>query len=249
MSPKILTLDIETAPNLGYTWAFYEQNVIKIVRPWYVLMVGYKWADESKPRLLSLHQYKGFKRRPQDDSALLKDVWELLDKADIVVTQNGDNFDIKKLNVRFLKLGLPPYTPFKSVDTKKTSKKHFAFINNKLDNLGEELGFGGKMHHEGFPMWEGCMAGNIKDFERMGKYCLRDVVLTERVYLAERPWMSSHPNFTVYTEREGCAKCGSTNTVFRGLGRRVTGKVRQWSCDDCGGWSYDTKTERTTTRK
>lgn len=240
MNPKILTLDIESTPHLCYSWGFYDQNIIKVVRPSYVLMVGYKWLDEKKPKLLSLHQYEGFKKNVEDDTALMKDVWKLMDEADVIVTQNGDNFDIKKLNTRFIKLGLPPPSPFKSVDTKKQSSKHFYFVNNKLDNLGEELGIGGKMQHEGFPMWEGCMAGDVKSFEKMGKYCLRDIEVTEAVYLAERPYMSNHPNLNIYTDKpEACPKCLSNKIQSRGERTFKNNTMcRMYRCGDCGAPLY-----------
>jgi DNA polymerase elongation subunit (family B) len=246
MNPKILTFDIETSPNLCFTWGFYEQNVIKVVRPWYLLTVGYKWLDEAKAHVLSLPDFKTFKTDVQNDKELAEAVWKLLDKADIVITQNGDAFDIKKLQTRFLLHGLPPPSPFKSVDTKKTSKKHFSFVNNKLDNLGEELGLGGKMHHEGFELWEKCMHGDPKAFKKMAAYNKRDVILTEKVYLAERPYMSGHPNLNAWTEKENCKGCQSPNVQFRGFNRTKSGKVRRFQCQDCGMWGQDTKSTKVT---
>lgn len=246
MSPKILTLDIENAPHKAYVWGYYEQNVIKVLEYSYILMVGVKRLGE-KARVHTLLTHPG--RNKKDDSKLMKIVRDELDWADIVVTQNGDAFDIKKINTAFLKHGIPPPSPFKSVDTKKTSKKHFYFANNKLDNLGEELGFGGKMHHEGFPLWERVMGGDPKAVKKMADYCKRDVELTEKVYLRERPWMTGHPNLNAFTEKENCRVCQSNNTQFRGFNVTMTGKVRRFQCMDCGAWSQDSKSVRTTTRK
>lgn len=247
--PKILTFDIETAPNLGYTWGAYEQNVIKVVRPWYVLTVAWKWSDEKQARVKTLADYKTFKKDIYNDKELIEEVWGLLDRADIVVTQNGDQFDIKKLNTRFLLHGLPPPAPYKSVDTKKASKKHFAFVTNKLDNLGDELGYGGKMHHEGFELWEKCMHGDPRAFKKMGAYNKRDVILTEKVYLRERPWMTAHPNINAWTGLENCRVCQSHDIHFRGFDVTATGRIRKWQCQDCGAWTRDTKAERVTTKK
>lgn len=249
MKPKILTFDIEISPNVTYCWGFYEQNVIEVVKPWYVLTIAYKWADEKKARVLKLSDYPLFETDHQDDKDLVKDFWEVLDKADIVVGQNSDAFDIKKMNTRFLLHGLPPPSHYKTVDTKKTSKKHFSFINNKLDNLGTELGLGGKMHHEGFDLWKKCMAGDRKAFDRMAKYNVRDVYLTEKVYLAQRPYMSGHPNVNAYTEKEGCRNCASERVIFRGFMYTANGKKRRWSCNDCGAWTSDSKTVSTTSKR
>lgn len=246
MSPKTLTFDIEIAPNLGHFWDWYETTPVNLVRPWYVLMVGVKRLGE-KTRIYTLLSHPG--KSKYDDTKILKAVHADLEWADVVVTQNGDAFDIKKLNTRFLKAGLPPPSPFKSVDTKKTSKKHFSFVNNKLDNLGEELGFGGKLHNEGFVLWEKVMELDPRATKKMADYCKRDVELTEKVYLRERPWMTGHPNLNAYTEKENCRVCQSTNTQFRGFNVTTTGKIRRFQCMDCGAWSQDSKTVRTTTRK
>lgn len=243
MSPKILTFDIETMANLVYTWGFWEQNVIKVRRPWYVLAVGYKWMHEKKAHCLSLPDYPLFKREKQNDRDLIKDVWKLLDEADVVITQNGDAFDIKKLNTRFLIHGLPPYSKFKSIDTKKTAKKNFAFVNNKLDNQGEELGLGNKETHEGFPLWLKCEAGDLAAFKKMAHYCLRDVYLTEQVYLKHRPWIRNHPNLNVYDYlMDACPNCRSQNLIKRGFDYSASGAKKQtYECKDCGARPTATK--------
>lgn len=248
LEPKTLTLDIETMAQVAFVWGFYEQNVIEVIDPWYVLMVGYKWLHEKKAHVLSLHDYKGFKKNPRDHTALIKDVWKLMDEADIIVTQNGDNFDIKKLNTCFIKAGLPPYSPFKSVDTKKQSKAHFNFINNKLDVVGKELGIGGKKQHEGFDMWKKCWNGDVKAFKTMKAYCLRDIIVTEAVYLKERPWMKNHPNSNAFTERDDCPKCGSSDIQYRGEEARKTGKIARFFCKNCTSYSYGKQRTVTTIR-
>jgi len=247
--PRVVTFDIETAANLVFVWGYYEQNVIKVVRPWYVLTVAYKWLDEKQARVLTLPDYKLFKKEPQNDRELIHAFWEVLDKADIVVGQNSDQFDIKKLNTRFLLHGLPPPSPYKTVDTKKTSKRHFSFINNKLDNLGEELGYGGKMKHEGFELWEKAMEGDPKAFRKMGAYNKRDVILTEKIYVRERPWMTGHPNTNAWTGEENCRACQSENIQFRGFDPTAGGKKRRWVCKDCGAWTRDSKTINTTSKR
>lgn len=246
MTPNILTLDIENAPITAYVWGYYEQNVIKVLQYSYILMVGVKRSTEKRARVLTLLSHPGKNQR--DDSKLVQAIRDELDWADVVITQNGDAFDIKKLNTQFIKHRITPPSPFKSVDTKKASSRHFYFANNKLDNLGEELGFGGKMHHEGFPLWEKVMALDPKATKTMADYCRRDVELTEKVYLTERPYMSGHPNMNAYTGLEGCRVCQSQNTQFRGYTFTTTGKKQRYKCNDCGAWGTDGATVRTTVR-
>jgi len=44
----------------------------------------------------------------EDDSGILREIWKMLDEADIVITQNGRKFDQKKLNARFILNGFKP---------------------------------------------------------------------------------------------------------------------------------------------
>lgn len=59
----------------------------------------------------------------EDDSRIMKLLWDLLNEAEIVVTHNGDKFDLPKINSRFIINNLPPTTPYFSVDTCKVCKK------------------------------------------------------------------------------------------------------------------------------
>jgi DNA polymerase elongation subunit (family B) len=106
-NPRILLFDIETAPNLSFVWGHYEQNVLAHVREWYALAWCAKWLD-GKPISRSLPDYAKYKPGSIDDKALCRELWELLDRADIVIAHNGDSFDIKKMNARFLIHGFGP---------------------------------------------------------------------------------------------------------------------------------------------
>ena len=112
-------------------------------------------------------------------------------------------------------------------------------MSNRLGDLGEHLGFGGKMPTGGIALWVKCMAGDKKSWNKMVKYCKRDVLLLEKVYLKLRPYMASHTNLGVYTNRPVCAKCGSGRTIYRGFSVTNAGKFRRFQCNKCGGWGRD----------
>ena len=102
--PKMLSLDIETAPILGSVWGLWQQNVglSMINADWYVLSWSAKWFGETEV----LYEDKRESWRTDDDSELLKGIWKLLDEADIIITQNGKKFDVKKLNARLIQNGM-----------------------------------------------------------------------------------------------------------------------------------------------
>lgn len=176
-------------------------------------------------------------RGHNSDKALIKEIWHLLDRAEIVVAQNGDAFDLKKINARFAYWKLPPPSPYRTVDTLKIARRYFAFTSNKLDSLGEYLGLGRKIKHEGFELWKRCMAWDKKAWEQMKLYNKQDVILLEKVYLHLLPWIKTHPNLGVYTDKWVCPKCGSRRLIRRGFQYNSSTKYARIQCKDCHGWS------------
>ena len=69
------------------------------------------------------------------DFRIVKQLWNLLNEADIVVAHNGNAFDIPKIRARFALNGLPPTSFYQQIDTKITAAKEFGFSSNKLDAL------------------------------------------------------------------------------------------------------------------
>lgn len=236
MSQKILFLDIETAPNVGYTWGKWEQDVISFIDSWYILSIAYKWLGEKKTRVAALCDMPGYKPGMKD-AKLLPIIWKLLDEADIVVAQNGDRFDLPKINTRFLMNKMPPPSPYKTIDTFKVVKGRFAFNSNKLDDLAKDLGVGQKVKHTGFDLWRGCMSGDRKAWNLMKRYNANDVDILESIYLKMRPYHSKHP--VVTTGLSMCIKCGSSNIVKRGFTYGKTTMTGRFRCNDCGGWMSD----------
>jgi DNA polymerase III epsilon subunit-like protein len=157
---------------------------------------------------------------------------------------NCNAFDFKKINTRFIANGMPPVSPFKPIDTLKIARRYFAFNSNKLDDLGEFLGLGRKLHHEGKELWRKCMAGDEKAWRVMRRYNKQDVILLEKVYLELLPWMKEHPNLGMYNDELVCPKCGSDDIQMRGYAMNQTTKYRRFMCNNCGGWGRVTIGEK-----
>lgn len=232
--PRILLIDIETSPNLGYTWGRWEQNVIENVKDWHLLSFAYKWLGEKKVSAHSLPDSKYYSKDPENDKELCAALWYLFNEADIIIAHNGDSFDIKKIQARLLVHDMLPPSPFKTIDTKKVAKKHFKFDSNKLDELGRQLGIGRKMHHSGFDLWKGCMAGDKKSWKTMVEYNKQDIVLLEKVFLKMRPWISFP---IVRTENGTCRNCESVHLQKRGFSHTRTHTTQRLQCTDCGAWN------------
>lgn len=235
---KILYYDIETAPNLSYVWGQFEQNVIDHEREWYMLCVSYRWEHEKRTRVCSMVDFPdAYGKDLENDFHVVKKLWNLFNEADIVVAHNGDRFDMRKANARFVAHGLGPASPVKQVDTLKVARRYFMFNSNKLDNLGKHLGVGRKVDTGGFETWAGCMRGDMKSWKLMTKYAKQDVDLLRDVYLKLRPWMTNHPNLNVYDGGADCPTCGSDNLQKRGQRYTQVATYQQYYCNDCGSWS------------
>lgn len=228
--PKILLVDIETSPNLGYTWGVYEQNVIHITKEWTILSFAAKWLDNQ-----TVYVY-GQNTLPE--GVMLQKLHALLEEADVVVAHNGDRFDVRKINARFIKLGFKPPKPYKTIDTLKAARRYFAFNTNRLDDLGKYLNVGEKIKHSGFELWLGCLNGNPQSWKEMLTYNKQDVLLLEKVYLKLRPWITNHPNLNNYSDNPlaACPKCHSYKVQSRGTVKIGDLIRRRYQCQTCSGW-------------
>lgn len=240
--PKIATIDIETSPLESWTWGIWDQNVglEQIKTEWSILSYSAKWLGKKKV-IYADTGGRGAKR-VRDDKPLMANLWRILDEADIVVAQNGQRFDIKKINARLIMHGFKPYSPVRVVDTLLVAKKHFSFTSNKLAWMSKYLTDAKKSEHKKFPgfeLWVECLKDNPRAWAEMRKYNIQDVIATEQLYIKQRPWISGHPNMGAYTpsNTHSCPKCGSRDTQRRGESVTQQGRYQRYQCFGCGGWS------------
>lgn len=113
-------------------------------------------------------EYKSFLRHE------LKDLWPILERADILVGYNSDHFDIPILD----KYYAGDLTKIKSVDLLKEVKNVLG-RRLKLDNLAEATLGKGKSGNglEAIVWWKN------GEYEKVREYCLDDVRITNELYL------------------------------------------------------------------
>lgn len=239
LNTKVLIYDIETTPNLAYVWGKYQQDVIAYDSEWHMLCFAYKWLGEKNVHVVALPDFKRYTKDPNNDIDVIKRLHELFNEADVVIAHNGDSFDQKKSNARFITHGLTPPNPYRQIDTLKVARKYFKFNSNKLDDLGEMLQVGKKMKTGGFDLWLGCMKGDPRAWSRMKMYNKQDVILLEKIYHKVLPWIDSHPAVNLMEDNmDMCPKCGGGPLVSRGKYKfaKLT-KTERYQCENCGGWS------------
>lgn len=251
--PKVLLLDIETSPIIASVWGIWNQDVPlnMIEKDWSILSYSAKWLGDNR---MFYEDVRG-QRDINDDSRLLKGIWKLLDEADVIVTQNGKKFDIKKLNARFIINGMNAPSSFEHIDTKQIASKNFAFTSNKLEYMAQKLGLKQqKSKHKkfsGFELWRQCLANNREAWKEMEHYNKQDVLTLEELYLKLRGWGNGGINLNLYIEDLNfqCGTCQSTQLRKKGFRITKGGKYQRYICVDCGSQFRSRKNLRTREEK
>lgn len=229
--PKILFVDIETAPILARVWGLWDQNVglNQIAQDWFIM----SFAAEIDGQMHYLDQR--FSKPLEDDSMLLTAIHHLMCEADIIVGHNVAKFDIKKLNARFLKHGMRPPTSYRVIDTLRVAKSKFSLTSNKLEYIAKYLGCSEKLTKRKFngqELWNECLAGNPEAWDEMEAYNKNDVVVLGEVYEKLLRWDKSI-NFSVFSHENECS-CGSRSLAQAGVKVTNGGKFERLICESCG---------------
>lgn len=240
IGPKILFIDIETKPILGHVWSLWDNNVglNQIEADWSILSIAAKWLHEKEVMYRDNRDATDL----DDDKHLLEWAWDLLDEADIVITQNGKRFDIPKLFARMLikkvRNRKPPRS-FRQIDTKEIASKKFGFTSNKLEYTTDKLNKRyKKLKHKKFPgheMWVACMKGVRAAWEEMRKYNIHDVLALEELWKIFAPWDNSI-NFRLY-DNILSGTCGICGGKMHANGKRYVtgvGVFQRYRCGKCG---------------
>lgn len=241
--PKILVFDIETSPITAYTWGLFDQNIglNQIKEDWYLLSWAAKWLGEPASKVMYMDNSKA--KNIRDDKKLVMGLAALLNEADIIITQNGNAFDVKKLNARAAINGLPPIKPCRSTDVLKEGRKVFKFTSHKLEYMTEKLNKTyKKLKHDdypGFELWSAILKGDKKAWKSMKIYNIHDVLATEELYVRLQGWIKTQ-NRANYIEDTllRCPWCAGTKLESRGTTGNATGVYKQYHCltEKCGKW-------------
>jgi uncharacterized protein YprB with RNaseH-like and TPR domain len=226
VNPKILHIDIETAPASAYVWKMFDETVglEQLITPGRMICWAAKW---HRGAMFAADERKGLKQ-------MLQPLHQLLTEADAVVTFNGDKFDLPKVNGEFLAAGMSPVPPTPSIDLRRSTRR-LGYISGKLQFLSGHLGLGQKIDTGGFKLWRDVMAGDQKAWARMVRYNKHDVVLLERLYKRILPYIKNHP--VLYMGHGSCKTCGSKKLHRRGERTTKAFAIERLHCTGCNSWS------------
>lgn len=138
------------------------------------------------------HMADTFEDNPLDDTFLLKRLWDILDKARVVIAHNA-RFDTGWINGRFLELGWPLPSKYSVVCTYRALSR-YNLTSKKLDQLSKTLLDSSKIATS-FDLWDRCSDGDLAAFEEMLEYNYGDIYDT--LYQLYMRTSQYYPNFCV----------------------------------------------------
>lgn len=193
---------------------------------------AYKSLNKIQGLIKKFHEIK------IDDRNVLTTIKDVIDSADIVVTHNGDKFDIKKINARIISLGIEPLSYINSIDTLKEARKVAKFSSNKLGDLCNILGLNvKKLTVEEPNAWIRATQGDEKAIASIVKYGEGDIPTLRNVYKKLKPYMKGNTFIQHFNDSHTCAHCGSSNIVEDKLKYTKTNAKITMKCLACGGIS------------
>jgi predicted PolB exonuclease-like 3'-5' exonuclease len=241
-----LVFDIEVSPNIGWFWKpehymrVYHENIILEGA---IICICWKWAGNR-----TVHSLTWDKKH--NEKKMLEAFVAEMNKADELVTHNGDKFDIVWLRTRCLVNGVPMMPDYVSIDTYKAAKAGFNFMSNKLSHIAKVCGLGEKLDTGGAKLWKQVLMGETelenRDFwkrlilgnnqealDKMVRYCKRDVQLLEKVWDKMNPYLKAKSHFGSATDT--CPECGSGSLVVNKHRITAAGSIRiSLQCKKCG---------------
>jgi uncharacterized protein YprB with RNaseH-like and TPR domain len=229
---KRLFFDIETSPNVVYSWRIgYNLNITpdNIIDERKIICISYKWENEDKIHTLTWD-------KNQCDKQMLIDFVKIANQSDEMIAHNGDRFDIKWIRTRCIFHRVPMFPNYRTLDTLKKAKSGFNFNSNKLDYIAQFLGVGAKVKHSGFDMWKKVMANDADAMAEMTNYCEGDIIVLEDVYQTMQNYIKQNVHVGVLNNnlKFSCPSCGSENTELLKNNVTALGTIKRLMQCECG---------------
>lgn len=208
---KLLYLDIETTPMISYHYGTRKLFIspAQIKQHVKVSSIVLMWEFDRKPLSFC------WDADNKDDTAMLREVTPMLNKADLIVMQNGDRFDVPTLQARLCDLKLPSLKNIITFDTLKASRRSFMRPHHSLDSRSNLYGLGGKLPRD----WDRIIAiaeGDKKALKEDIKYNLKDVTDMRSIMMREfnyynlpQRFLNTLKMFNQSEDKPYCIKCAA----------------------------------------
>ena len=236
---RILVFDIETLYIVAGLWGPWNQNIQphQIFKDWCMLSWSAKWLYSSD---IMSDILKPDEIPDRDDKRICESLWKLINAADVIISYNGNAFDVKAIQTRFAKHDMPRPMIGRSIDMFRVQKDQFRHTYNRLDWVNQVFDIKCK-DKTCFQDWIDCDNGDAVALKKMLDYNINDVKILEELYLKIRPWIKNHPNLALFsdTETEMCHTCMGGDLNWQPNGHdeyyiTSVGKYQMYRCNKCG---------------
>lgn len=233
---QIVTLDVERLPG-SFTADFWDLNAFKgrrihpdMVTEWpRTICVAWRWYGTKRTEFAS----------EWDDGTegMLRRVWDVVDRAEVVYGHAVERFDIRKLSTEWRDLGLSPPSPVKYLDTLKEARRTFGDESNTLAALTQRLGIETKTDKYNVEMARAAIAGDKAAQRRLKNYNVGDIAASEALVDALRGWLPGHPIMggPIADGELFCPQCGSADLERNGWHLATVQQFARYVCKNCGG--------------
>lgn len=235
--PIVRTLDIETSlmtyDGFGTGERYMgHQDIIDDMVVWAFAIKTHGPGGE----MIYFDQRK--RRNKYDDKWIVKKVWRVLMKTDVLVGKNIKRFDWPVLVARFVyyELDIPNVI---IRDVEQVARKHLKLSSYSLEYLSKVYNRKyKKLKHEKFPgkeLWRECRKGNMEAWDEMEKYNKHDVLATEELNDIFLKLGFNGPSLQVFNPKAefGCPN-GHNEYHRRGYSIKNGGIFRRYKCKVCG---------------
>lgn len=230
--PRVLVFDIETKYIKVDVYRIGEQVIradqISEGEKFAIICIAWKWLNKPGTQCMTWDA--------KHNSAKMLDAFaDAVSRADILIGQNIDSFDIKQVNLQRLLYKQPRINWPPTEDTRKLARKHFYLASSSLKYMSKLFGGTGKDRME-LQDWRDIIERDDKKaIRKMIKYCKNDVLQTEFTWnvIADHVTPSSKALRIWNSFDEGgptCPRCQSTLSTSNG----VRGRRKRYVCRGCG---------------
>lgn len=254
-----ITFDIEVAFYPEITRMAIERGVDEKKFSWhidaamrYVTHISYK-IDDKKVVDLSLMDFTKNLVGDAGEKQLLEAFSKVYNQCDESVAHYGSKFDIRFLNSRISRAGLPPLKPVKLRDTWRILKDKFALPNNRLDTAISFFNCPYGKPSLQWSLWREVSLGNLKAHKTLRNRCHYDTLSLAWIYdtklhvydsgsvnkaLAYNRQKIDDAAVTEQLKTQRCPDCRNVGTlVRRGYSYSKAATKFQLSCRSCFGWA------------
>lgn len=237
---KVLVYDIETSRTTIKTWWTGKQYIShnQLRDEPQIISIAWKWLGED---MVHTHHWD---MDTHSDKQLLEEFLQHYNSADMVVGQNNNRFDNRRIAARALKHDLYIDIHVKSYDIMAQLKKHTRLPSYSMAYVTKYLGITQKLSHEGIYMWDMVEDGTPSEqkeyMAKMIEYNIGDIISTEEMYLKVRKHTGqvTHLGVTSGAGKYSCKSCGGTHLELVRTTTTPSGNIQRiMKCADCDSTS------------